>query len=207
MTAQATKLGPGLLTLGAGGLMDISCRLSAARVEWDKDKEDDTPVLCGDVIPGSTDYTAKLTGTLAQDLEDKDGVVNYSWAHKGEAVPFVFVPSSTAGQQVTGTVVVDPLDVGGDEVKKNMMSDFEWDCVGEPNLSDYAVPVAAGATAGTPGSWTPSGSTPPADLTALQASSVVANPATAWATGTYVVLGDLTHAHWTSSAWAAGDAS
>lgn len=207
MTAQATKLGPGLLTLGEGGLMDLSCRLSAARVEWDKDKEDDTPVLCGDIIAGSTEYTAKLTGTIAQDLENKQGIVNYSWAHKGEQVPFVFVPNSAAGQQCTGTVTIDPLDIGGDEVKKNMMSDFEWDCVGEPDLSDYAAGAATGATAGTPGMWTPTGSAPPADLADLQASAVVANPATAWLTGQYVRPADNTHAHWTGSAWALGDAS
>lgn len=206
MSAQATKLGPGLLTLGEGGLMDISCRLSAARVEWDKDKEDDTEVLCGDTIPGATTYTAKLTGTIAQDLENTDGIVNYSWDHKGESVPFVFVPSTAAGQQCTGTVTIDPLDIGGDEVKKNMMSDFEWDCVGEPALSPYTTTPATGATAGTPGSWTPAGTAPPADLADLQASAIVANPATAWVTGTYVRPADNSHAHWTGSAWAVGDA-
>jgi hypothetical protein len=137
----ATKLGPGLLTIGdTGTLMDISCRLSAAKVEWDKDKEDDVPVLCGDTIAGATTYTSKLTGTIAQDLHDPEGLVNYSWEHKGEQVPFVFVPSTAAGQQVTGTLILDPLDVGGDEVKKNMMSDFEWDIVGDPVLGAY-VPV------------------------------------------------------------------
>jgi hypothetical protein len=205
---QATKLGPGLLTIGpAGTLQDISCLLSAAKVEWDKDKEDDTPVLCGDTIAGSTTYTATLSGTLAQDLYNKDGIVNYTWAHKGEPQPFVFVPSNAAGQQVTGTVVVDPLMVGGDEVKKNMMSDFEWDCVGEPDLSDYTAPATAtGATAGIPGSWTPGGSTPPATLAELQGSAIVANPATGWTVGQYVKPVDNSHAHWTGSAWATGDA-
>lgn len=148
MTVQATKLGPGLLTIGdSAAQQDISCRLSAAWVKWDKDKEDNTPVLCGDEIAGSTVYTAKLTGTIAQDLEDKQGIVNYSWTHKGETVPFVFVPSTAGGQQVTGEVTIDPLDVGGDEVKKNMMTDFEWDCVGEPALSDYTPAPLANAGA------------------------------------------------------------
>lgn len=206
---KATKLGPGLLTIGeAGTLQDISCRLSATKIEWDKEKEDDTPVLCGQTIAGSTTYTSKLTGTLAQDLDNKQGIVNYSWAHKGESVPFVFVPNNAAGQQATGTLIIDPLDIGGDEVKKNMMSDFEWDIVGDPVLSDYTAPVTAtGATAGTPGTWTPAGSTPPSTLSQLQAASIVANPATAWATGQYVLLADnLTHAHWTGTAWASGDA-
>ena len=205
MASKAVKLGPGLLTVGQPG-MDISCRLSAARVEWDKDEEDDTPVLCGDTIPGSVTYSASLTGTLFQDIDNKQGIVNYSWAHKGESVPFVFVPNSAAGQQVTGTVTIDPLDVGGDEVKKNMTSDFEWGCVGEPKLSDYVAVVATGATAGSPGFWTPSGAAPPVDMAALQAGSIVADPATAWTSGQYVVLADQSHAHWTGSAWATGDA-
>lgn len=149
MTATATKLGPGLLTIGdTATALDISCRLSAAWVKFDKDKEDDTPVLCGDEIPGSVEYPATLSGTLAQDLEDDEGIVAYSWTHRGEQQPFVFVPSTSAGKQVTGTVTIDPLDVGGDEVKKNMMSDFEWDIVGDPVLGPYtASPLTAHAGA------------------------------------------------------------
>ena len=137
---KADKLGPGLLTIGdAGAEIDISCRLSAARVEWDKDKEDNTPVLCGETIAGATSYTAQLAGTIAQDLsaDPGPGIVEFSWTNKGKQYPFVFVPSTEAGKKVTGEVIVDPLQVGGDEVKKNMMSDFEWDIVGDPALADY----------------------------------------------------------------------
>lgn len=64
--------------------------------------------------------------------------------------------------------------------------------------------VATGATAGKPGTFTPAGSAPRANLAAM--SGITASPATAWTTGQYVVLGDNSHAHWTSTAWAAGDA-
>lgn len=64
--------------------------------------------------------------------------------------------------------------------------------------------VATGATAGAPGTFTPAGATPPADLAAL--GSVTATPAAAWATGEHVVLGDASHAHWDGAAWVAGDA-
>lgn len=146
MAAMSTKLGPGLLKIGTTGTeVDMSCQLSAAKVEWDKDKEDDTPVLCGDTIPGSTTYRSTLSGTIAQDLAATDGVVEFTWTHKGETHPFVFVPATEAGKQVTGTVTIDPLTVGGDEVKKNMMSDFEWDIVGDPVLADYTPPPLAAA--------------------------------------------------------------
>jgi hypothetical protein len=36
--------------------------------------------------------------------------------------------------------------------------------------------------------------------------TLTASPSTAWTTGQYILLGDGTTAHWTSSAWAAGPA-
>jgi hypothetical protein len=64
--------------------------------------------------------------------------------------------------------------------------------------------VATGATAGTPGSFTPDGSVAPANLAAL--ATVTASPLTAWTTGQYVALGDDSNAYWTGSAWASGTA-
>jgi hypothetical protein len=65
--------------------------------------------------------------------------------------------------------------------------------------------VATGATAGVPGTFTPSGSLPPEDLAAMAA--VTASPETAWTAGQHVTLGDGSSAHWTGSAWAAGQAA
>jgi hypothetical protein len=67
--------------------------------------------------------------------------------------------------------------------------------------------VATGATAGTPGTFSPVGAQPPASLAALQGGSVTATPATAWTTGQHVVLGDASKAFWTSSAWSSGQAA
>jgi len=150
MPGKATKLGPGILTLGdtATGL-DLSCQLSAAKVEWDKDKEDDVEVLCGDTVAGGVTYTAKLTATVLLDLSD-GGMVDFTWDHKGEEIAFVFEPSTAEAKAVTGTLVVDPLDVGGDEVKKNMSVDLEWDIVGEPAWG--ATPAPGAVTTARPGS-------------------------------------------------------
>ena len=77
--------------------------------------------------------------------------------------------------------------------------------------SVYAPPVvpATGANAGIPGTWTPPGSTPPADLPTLQGGSVVASPATAWTSGQYVqtgTAGAAGRATWTGSGWVGGAA-
>jgi len=72
--------------------------------------------------------------------------------------------------------------------------------------TEDALPApATGATAGTPGAFTPAGSAPPADLAAMAA--IVATPATAWTTGQSVVLGDASHASWDASTWVAGPAA
>jgi hypothetical protein len=76
-------------------------------------------------------------------------------------------------------------------------------------LQDYftgpPAPVAAtGATLGTPGTFTPAGAITPANLAAM--TGITATPATAWTTGSYVVLGDASHAHWSGTAWVVGNA-
>jgi hypothetical protein len=67
--------------------------------------------------------------------------------------------------------------------------------------------AATGATAGTPGTFTPGGSTPPANVAGM--TGLTASPATAWTTGQYVqtgTAGAAGQAHWTGSAWASGPA-
>jgi len=66
--------------------------------------------------------------------------------------------------------------------------------------------AATGATAGTPGTYTPAGTDGPDSLAALQASGVTASPATAWTTGQYIELDDGTHAYWDGNSWEAGEA-
>lgn len=69
---------------------------------------------------------------------------------------------------------------------------------------------STGATAGIPGSWTPAGSTPPANVASLQGGSpvtVTASPATAWTTGQFVqtqTAGAAGRACWTGTGWVGG---
>jgi hypothetical protein len=79
-----------------------------------------------------------------------------------------------------------------------------------PDETDGCVAItpATGATMGSPGTWTPTNSAPPATLADLTDGDpvVTASPATAWTTGTYVVLGDASQAHWNATAWVTGPA-
>lgn len=63
---------------------------------------------------------------------------------------------------------------------------------------------ATGATAGTPGEFTPANSYGPADLAELISEDPVADPITAWTTGQYITLRDGSFAHWNSTDWVAG---
>ena len=71
-----------------------------------------------------------------------------------------------------------------------------------PIVDDGA--VATGADEGAPGSFTPAGSSAPLALSGM--SGITANPATAWATGSHVVLGDASDAYWDGTDWVTGTA-
>lgn len=70
-------------------------------------------------------------------------------------------------------------------------------------LDDPDGPVATTAAAGLPGTFN---GIRPFDFAALEASAVVANPATAWTTGQYVILGDGSKVSWNATDWEAGPA-
>jgi hypothetical protein len=93
--------------------------------------EDAITTLSGDTLGGARTYGAELDVTAVQDL-DTAGLVAWSWAHKGEDVPFTYTPSTAVGTAITGTVTVDPLSIGGD-IGSKPTSDFTWTCVGLPD--------------------------------------------------------------------------
>lgn len=100
--------------------------------------------------------------------------------------------------------LLEPIDPDGDHMH------LERTSVPPPAETDGAVPLgvlATGAdvTTTTVAVLSPANSYPPEDLVAA-AVDFTATPATAWATGKYVVLGDGSEAHWSGTAWVAGRA-
>jgi len=75
--------------------------------------------------------------------------------------------------------------------------------------TDDNTPKATGATAGTPGTWTPAGTDPPPTAAEANQWGVTASPATSWTIGQFVrgetpgAPGEMT---WTGSAWVGGRA-
>ena len=85
--------------------------------------------------------------------------------------------------------------------------------INEPLVNSFVVGVfydnpgtanATGATAGTPGSFTPPGSEAPSNLAGM--AGVTASPGTAWTVGQYVATRSQ-DVFWNGTAWAAGRAT
>ena len=135
MTINAQTMGPGVFTIGAVGTpLDLTAQVRSLRVTPSVEAEDALPTLSGETLGGERTYTWVVSGTLIQDLTE-DGMFDYTWGNAGAQVPFTFTPSTAAGRTVTGTVTVDPLELGGDVKAKNTV-DFEWSVVGQPVLGD-----------------------------------------------------------------------
>lgn len=143
---MATKLGPGVLRIGATGTeIDISCFVNSATITTDKDQGDSTTKLCGTVVPGGVTYTYTLTGNLDTDIEDPDGFFALSQLSPGSTQPFTFTPNSEVGTTAAGDLVIDPLDFGGDTMGDPMTSDFEFAVLGAPTYTYGVVPGALSA--------------------------------------------------------------
>ena len=148
MPVSTSTLGPGTLTLGPVATpVDVSCQVISAQVEVSMDKDDDETTLCGDVVAGDSTFTATLSGSVFQDLASATGLVAYSWENMGTTVEFEYIPNTADAAKVAGDVIVQPITVGGDEPKKRMRSDFEWQCVGVPTFTPGAGAAAAEAEA------------------------------------------------------------
>lgn len=130
------KLGPGVLTVGeTGAILDFSARATQAAVRWSVNTEDDTLTLAGSSEPGVRTYAAVLEATVYQDDLTAAGLIAYSWNNKGKRMPALFTPYNEGLHEISGTVVVDPIDVGGEVGKKNT-ADLKWSFVGTPTIVD-----------------------------------------------------------------------
>lgn len=120
-----SKIKEGVLTLGDPAV-DFSCQPTNVRIEPTYAEDGDrAEVLCGTVLSPDTTRTDTLAMSAIQDFEDAAGLVNYSWEHDLEKVPFTWQPTGATGPTYSGTVEVRALTVGGD-VNKRLSSDATW---------------------------------------------------------------------------------
>jgi hypothetical protein len=141
VTISSRKLGPGQLELGATPL-EVNAQLTACKVTPSENVSttEATKVLSGEQLDGDEDVTHAyvLEGTFLQDDGGVASVVDWTWTNAGTEQPARFVPNDAGGRQVSGTIVVVPLTIGGDEVGARMSSDFTWRFKGTPVLAPVA---------------------------------------------------------------------
>lgn len=138
MTVNTITVGPGTLTIGAGGdLTNFSSQVRKCEVTPNVQTGDPLPVLSGEEVPGDRTETWTLDVTLLQDFGAAGSKVEWLFEHRGEQHPFVYAPATAADREITGTVVVEPAKIGGD-VKAKATSDISMKLVGAPALGDPA---------------------------------------------------------------------
>jgi hypothetical protein len=133
MPVQSYTVGPGTLSIGSvGTTLDLTAQVKSCRVSPKVNAEDATPTLSGEELAGERSYDWTLKATVIQELSDS-GLIEFTWENAGSEFPFTFTPSTAAGKAVTGTLTVDPIELGGD-ARTKPTSDLEWDIVGTPAI-------------------------------------------------------------------------
>ncbi len=203
----------------------FQCQTTSSALTASSNTNDDTTpaTMCNaeitTTIVGVTSYT--LDATILQDPNVSDGISAYLFEHDThEAFFYLGYAGDHVPPAAIGRCTISAGAIGG-EARVTLTADVSLPVSRKPDLwvgnattnrvilgQEAAGPVAAtGATAGTPGTWTPAGSTPPANAAA--ATSVAATPGTAWTTGQYVqgaTAGTGGEMHWSGSAWVSGKA-
>lgn len=143
MPVKSYVLGPGTLELGEAPLnVSAQVRSMVVRVSERVTRVEAIPVLSGEELAGAedVDHDAVLVGNVIQDLS-ADGMVDYTWANRGVAVPVRFVPSTAEGRECTGVVVLVPLEFGGDVDKtKRPEAPVSWRFSEFPELGTVVTP-------------------------------------------------------------------
>ena len=127
-TPTSYKMGPGTVKLGVGGVQNISIQVTSFTVQFAESVETQAavPVITGDELPAEETPTVtwSVAGNVIQDLAAA-GVVAYSWTNAKAELDLEFIPNPVAARKVTGTIVMVPINLGGD-AKTRPQSDFTW---------------------------------------------------------------------------------
>jgi hypothetical protein len=194
------------------------CQVTSAQITStpSTSTEDVDATMCAPAktIPTLGESSFGLDIGALSDLNMVAGLQRFAFEHDATEVYIYLGFNGSSPPRAIGRVNMAALPIGGD-MKAKLLGTVSWPFTGKPQIEfgDAADSVvipstsATGATAGTPGTWTPAGSAPPADVASLTAGTpnpVTASPATAWTTGQYVqtaTAGPTGQAHWNGTAW------
>ncbi|WP_104087264.1 hypothetical protein [Arthrobacter sp. GMC3] len=140
MTTNVITMGPGKFTIGdTADLTVFSGQVTSIKLVPSVDKGDPIDVLDGGQAPGDRKESFKLDGTLLQDFGATKSTTEYLFTKRGTEQPFLYIPNSSQGKQITGVLTVEAIDIGGD-VKTKPTSDFSFDLIGVPVIAPITLP-------------------------------------------------------------------
>lgn len=135
MAVKTITVGPGALTIGSDlNITNFESQVTGARLVPNVDTEDSINVLSGEQVAGDRSESFTLEGTLLQDFGATGSTTEWLYNHRGEEHPFSFTPSTAAGKKITGNLVVEAIEIGGD-ARTKPTSDFEFVVVGAPTIA------------------------------------------------------------------------
>lgn len=138
MAVNTITVGAGSLTIGATtDLTNFSGQVTSCRLVPSVDQGDAINVLSGESVAGDRTESFTLEGTLLQDFGSTESTTEWLFEHRGETHVFEYTPSTAKGRKVTGSVVVESIEIGGD-VSTKPTSDFSFTLVGEPVIAPVA---------------------------------------------------------------------
>lgn len=138
MAVKTVTMGPGKLTIGSDlNITNFESQVTSVRLVPNVDSEDPVHVLSGESVAGDRAESFTLEGSMLQDFGSEDSTTEWLFNHRGEEHPFSFTPNSGKGRKVTGNLVVEAIEIGGD-ARTKPQSDFEFVVVGSPIIGSGA---------------------------------------------------------------------
>jgi hypothetical protein len=135
MAVNTITMGPGSLTIGAAAaLVNFSGQVTACRLVPSVDQGDNIAVLSGESVAGDRTESFTLEGTLLQDFGTTISTTEKLFSMRGQTHVFEFIPATAKGKKITGSLVVEAVEIGGD-VNTKPTSDFTFVLVGAPVIA------------------------------------------------------------------------
>lgn len=132
MAVKHITVGPGTFSIGAeAALSNLSTQVTSVRIVPSVDVGDPIRVLSGESVQGDRTESWTVEGTVLQDLGAEGSTTEYLFDNAGSEQPFTYTPANASGKTITGTLVVEAIEIGG-EVGTKPTSDFEFAVIGRP---------------------------------------------------------------------------
>ena len=140
MAVKILTVGPGKLSIGSDALIQqFESQVTSVKLVPNTETEDAINVLSGEQVAGDRSESFTLEGSMLQDFGDANSRTEWLFSHRGEEHPFSFQPNNSKGKKITGTLVVEAIEIGGD-ARTKAQSDFEFQVIGAPVIATVAGP-------------------------------------------------------------------